>query len=1460
MKRKALYIVLVGLMAVDVVGQDTRLMESILAKAGGRTGIEQSYKNNKKWVMFAGLPEILEVGGFSAEIQIDLADVAGITEEGKQGWVTIWVSASIGKESENLDEHLRSLISPIGLQQRAFDPNAPDSPDFISASAGASVLVVAADVVIGPGGGEPELKVGLIKEFNVNASINGEFVFEMQVTALHDLLNSSATPGVALTDFGIRLIRFLAYPIFDLISPNPFIRFRFASLDDNPESDLIKDVTGRLVQGSYGEISVEATSNSAGQFYIQVWSGEGILPPKWEWESVTSGVVWLEADQTKTFYLRVKPNSREEVFAFALRESSKLTPRILYKTTIAALPPGTDIEKPQVSFTSPTSGSNISSSTKVVVRAADTGSDISHVDLFINNLYYTVDNVAPYEFALPSGLPVGNIRLTARGYDSNGNAMEDHLDLYQPAQTNSIISSLSNGTVSPSAAVLSQPRTFTVTYKSSTGTAPIATKLIVGTNSYIMSTTGTSWTEGVNYTVSRTFPEGEHQFYFEAATASGTYRYPSSGKLDFVVLPEASGWEVKLNPMNTTYSPSTVKRGTKLTVQLDIDNDGNYRYSRVPFRLELRNQNGNLISIAMFDANGLDPGQSRIDIAEFTVPSDAADGNYTLTALLLPSLDSETSNNSVTMFFRIGASTGNAQFRTTKGKEKIGYNGTLLVNGKPFTIFSINNLEIGVRDPSNNINGIELHTMKVYGSHDCFLTYEGVDGVSAVLYGAYEISDGAVYENTELHTWPGGVYFLDIKAPQGYTFENDPNQFELYSARDEWAFVKSWYKNITPLGSFADGIRVRFEIPPGQAIDQYTLYFKTPYEGTQTVDFTQLHFHVGERPPAISAVSNLAISADDIITITGERFGASGSVWFGNVSATDITSWNSTSIICKVPQNIIPSVITVSSGDRNSNGVPYTVLSSTGAPTITAFIPDQVLWPGETRVIGNLSNTFKDPNGEELLYQAVTTNPHVNFIGQEAGYIADGMLTIKMSASATSRNDPVLVGAFDPGGKSAKIEFRIMVPSKPAVITTGIHNLAQRSITARGSIVSTGGLPLTARGVAWGPGNMASSSDKLIFSPDQSDEFSVNITGLMPGAPYHVRAFASNGLGLEYGAIAVFTTAPGLPEVKTRSTFPGPGPAIPSGGEVVSESGATVTERGVCWSSHPESKITDSRTIDSFGAGAYTSAVTGLLPEIDYFVRAYAVNSVGVGYGNEFVVRIMKSQTIALSPIVDRVLGTAPFIVQVSASSGLPVTVKPITDNISFSSGMVTVNAAGKAILIVEQGGNGEYAAATPVIASFCVNPPKPVITASVVDGLKRFTSSASSGNTWYLDGQPIDGATSPVVEPTVPGNYTVDVRVGDCVSEKSNTMAFNNTVGVEDSDEHVLSVFPVPADNVIYITKPNNTIESLVAIDMLGRYRSVVFEVSTDIISADLTDLPAGTYVLRIKAGKIHMVRFAKR
>jgi hypothetical protein len=80
-----------------------------------------------------------------------------------------------------------------------------------------------------------------------------------------------------------------------------------------------------------------------------------------------------------------------------------------------------------------------------------------------------------------------------------------------------------------------------------------------------------------------------------------------------------------------------------------------------------------------------------------------------------------------------------------------------------------------------------------------------------------------------------------------------------------------------------------------------------------------------------------------------------------------------------------------------------------------------------------------------------------------------------------------------------------------------------------------------------------------------------------------------------------------------------------SGGTIVSTGGASVYYTGICYSTKPNPTTDDSISANNVGSGSFYSLISGLKTDSTYYVRAYAINLAGTGYGEELVVTTIHS-------------------------------------------------------------------------------------------------------------------------------------------------------------------------------------------------------------------------------------------
>ncbi|MDP4711128.1 MAG: SUMF1/EgtB/PvdO family nonheme iron enzyme, partial [Saprospiraceae bacterium] len=187
----------------------------------------------------------------------------------------------------------------------------------------------------------------------------------------------------------------------------------------------------------------------------------------------------------------------------------------------------------------------------------------------------------------------------------------------------------------------------------------------------------------------------------------------------------------------------------------------------------------------------------------------------------------------------------------------------------------------------------------------------------------------------------------------------------------------------------------------------------------------------------------------------------------------------------------------------------------------------------------------------------------------------------------------------------------------PTITTDTISAITDSSAVGGGNITFDGGAAITARGIVWGTNPNPTLDSMKTTNGTGAGIFSSILTGLAPVTTYYVRAYATNAVGTTYGAELSFTTPVALPELTTTAITAITDTRAETGGSVTFDGGAAITARGVAWGTSPQPTIAGMRTTNGSGTGTFASTVTGLSPVTTYYVRAYATNAAGTGYGPE---------------------------------------------------------------------------------------------------------------------------------------------------------------------------------------------------------------------------------------------------
>ena len=231
-----------------------------------------------------------------------------------------------------------------------------------------------------------------------------------------------------------------------------------------------------------------------------------------------------------------------------------------------------------------------------------------------------------------------------------------------------------------------------------------------------------------------------------------------------------------------------------------------------------------------------------------------------------------------------------------------------------------------------------------------------------------------------------------------------------------------------------------------------------------------------------------------------------------------------------------------------------------------------------------------------------------------------------------------------------KIDIYWDLNKLPEVKTNFVGTILDISAAVGGDVINDGGTTIFERGVCYSQNKNPNTSDSLIKCGNGKGKFYTVIAGLKPKTNYYLKAYAKNKLGTAYGTELSFSTK-GVPSIYTIYVTSITASTALSGGDITSDGGSAITEKGICWGTSINPTIANNKTINGSGSNSFTSNITGLIAKATYFVRAYATNSFGTEYGDN--VSFSTTATASLPKITTTSIS---IITSVSGQSGGNIT------------------------------------------------------------------------------------------------------------------------------------------------------------------------------------------------------------
>jgi len=217
----------------------------------------------------------------------------------------------------------------------------------------------------------------------------------------------------------------------------------------------------------------------------------------------------------------------------------------------------------------------------------------------------------------------------------------------------------------------------------------------------------------------------------------------------------------------------------------------------------------------------------------------------------------------------------------------------------------------------------------------------------------------------------------------------------------------------------------------------------------------------------------------------------------------------------------------------------------------------------------------------------------------------------------------------------------------PKVLATGIDQIKSNSAIFKGVVTDNGGAYILDRGVCWTTSNTILPIKENVgvnhFISDQGTmgDISILIEDLSYSTEYYLRAYAINVTGISYSNLTGFTTIEsidGAPSVITLAPFNITNEGVSLWGRVNASSTGSVSQSGFYYSSvHTIPDASDDSIINLnptiIGEDYNCEILNGLTGNTTYYIRAFAENIYGPGFGQVQTFKTLTGTTIT-EPIV----------------------------------------------------------------------------------------------------------------------------------------------------------------------------------------------------------------------------------
>ncbi|MBP5557187.1 MAG: SUMF1/EgtB/PvdO family nonheme iron enzyme [Bacteroidales bacterium] len=317
----------------------------------------------------------------------------------------------------------------------------------------------------------------------------------------------------------------------------------------------------------------------------------------------------------------------------------------------------------------------------------------------------------------------------------------------------------------------------------------------------------------------------------------------------------------------------------------------------------------------------------------------------------------------------------------------------------------------------------------------------------------------------------------------------------------------------------------------------------------------------------------------------------------------------------------------------NSVGIGYSTVQSfttLNLPDVVTLFIDNLFGNTTADLTGVISCQVVSENGSSVVERGVVWDT-IPIVGCSGNVIVSGS---GIGNYVTTMNDltphtTYYVRSFATNdiGTRCGNELSFTTPDMPVVINLSVDSVTAHSAVATYQVVSCEGSP-TVNGICISTHPDASLSDATLLVGNGIGTFQMLIDSLTPYTTYYVRAYATNTVGTSYSEEVTFSTEADVPLVQTIGVPEISNVFAIATGNVISDNGSPIVTRGICWSTTNQPTISDSVASNDGTLGQFSLPINNLDPGQNYFIRAFATNDIGTGYGDVVTFRTLNTENI----------------------------------------------------------------------------------------------------------------------------------------------------------------------------------------------------------------------------------------